>query len=245
MERDYGKEIDMLQNELNHLQSEISKQNKEVERLCRLVESLVNGSSQVRGQGISSNINGTEGNNYSNAPQGILQDLEKHLKDNAKDLNMCPRARELKKKADAEGWKGAIDSYSTFSCNGYGYFTDLPPVSADSLLNLDNDLVARVLSTFSHKQRIAILKAVLEEPLSASQILEKLNMGTTGQVYHHINALLAADLIKQEDNGKYVFKGHRVHAFLLILAGVRHVLDESYSKGSWTVEEAQNTEGNE
>lgn len=58
-------------------------------------------------------------------------------------------------------------------------------------------------------------------------------MGTTGQVYHHINALLSADMIKQEDNGKYSFKGHRVHAFQLILAGVEHVLNERYSKGDW------------
>lgn len=94
MGRNYGKEIDMLQSTLSQLQSEISKQNKEVERLSKLVDSLVNDSGQGKGQGSSA------GN------------------------NKCLRARELKKKADAEGWKGAIESYSAFSCNERGYFTE-------------------------------------------------------------------------------------------------------------------------
>lgn len=148
-----------------------------------------------------------------------------------------PRAKELLKEAEKNGWLGAINSYSAFSCNDHGYFSDLPSVSADSLLERDNDLMARVLSTFAHKQRLAILKTILIKPMSASEILEKLNMGTTGQVYHHINALLSVDMITQNDDGKYAFKGHRVHAFLLILAGVNHVLSERYSKGNWSVEE--------
>lgn len=171
---------------------------------------------------------------------------EAATQDGTQALNKCSRARELKKEADANGWTGALNSYSTYTCNGRGYFSDISSISTDALLEQDNDLAARVLSTFAHKQRLAILKAILVEPLSASEILEKLNMGTTGQVYHHINGLLAADLITQENNGKYAFKGHRVHGFLLILASVRDVLNEKYSKGNWSVqEEVKDTDAGE
>ncbi|UJF31440.1 winged helix-turn-helix domain-containing protein [Paenibacillus hexagrammi] len=58
------------------------------------------------------------------------------------------------------------------------------------LVDLDSDKVAKILSALGHKQRIDILKAVLQQPLTGAELVDRLNMGTTGQLYHHIKALL-------------------------------------------------------
>lgn len=59
-------------------------------------------------------------------------------------------------------------------------------------------------------------------------------MGTTGQVYHHLKALQAADLVTQEERGQFAFTGHRAQGLLMLLAGVRDLLDTRYSAGKWT-----------
>jgi DNA gyrase subunit B len=53
-------------------------------------------------------------------------------------------------------------------------------------------------------------------------------MGTTGQLYHHIKALLGADLLTQEERGgRYTLPGHRALPFLLLLAAASELLDTS------------------
>jgi DNA gyrase subunit B len=64
-------------------------------------------------------------------------------------------------------------------------------------------------------------------------LVDKLELGTTGQAYHHLKALQSADLIKQEERGVYMFKEHRVQSLLMLLSGVADALDDKYSSGSW------------
>lgn len=96
------------------------------------------------------------------------------------------------------------------------------------LLDLDSDKVAKVLSALGHKQRLDILRTVLQEPVSGSELVERLNMGTTGQLYHHIKALLGADLLVQEERGGlYSLSPHRALPLLLLLAAASDLLDTS------------------
>lgn len=98
----------------------------------------------------------------------------------------------------------------------------------DQLLGLDGDRVAKVLAALGHKQRLDILRSVLKEPLSGSELVERLNMGTTGQLYHHIKALLGADLLVQEERGgMYALPSHRALPLLLLLAAASDLLDTS------------------
>jgi DNA gyrase subunit B len=100
--------------------------------------------------------------------------------------------------------------------------------SVSQLLDLDSDKVAKVLAALGNKQRLDILKAVLKEPLTGSEIVEQLNMGTTGQLYHHTKALLGADLLIQEDRGgKYSLPPQRSLPLLLLLAASSDLLDTS------------------
>ncbi|WP_199615235.1 ATP-binding protein [Paenibacillus alkalitolerans] len=96
------------------------------------------------------------------------------------------------------------------------------------LLDLDGDKAAKILAALGHKQRLDILRTVLKEPLTGAELVERLNMGTTGQLYHHIKALLGADLLRQEERGgKYSVPGHRSLPLLLLLAASSDLLDAS------------------
>ncbi len=99
---------------------------------------------------------------------------------------------------------------------------------ASQLLDLDGDKVAKILSALGHRQRLDILRAVIHEPLTGAEIVERLNMGTTGQLYHHIKALVGANLLIQEDRGgKYTLPDHRALPLLLLLASAGELLDTS------------------
>ncbi|MGH2530959.1 MAG: ArsR/SmtB family transcription factor [Thermomicrobiales bacterium] len=147
---------------------------------------------------------------------------------------------ELIRSAKEKGLAGAI-SYAGFYNLGSDdtsresrWVTDFH--AADDLLAQDDQTVARVLAALGNRQRLALLKAILEKPATAAELVERLGMGTTGQAYHHLKALQAADLIEQEERGLFAFKGPRVQSFLLLLAGVRDMLDAQYSSGVWDVE---------
>jgi DNA gyrase subunit B len=96
------------------------------------------------------------------------------------------------------------------------------------LLELDGDKAAKVLAALGQKQRLDILRSVLKEPLTGPELVERLNMGTTGQLYHHIKALLGADLLIQEERGgRYSLPAHRALPLLLLLAATSDLLDTS------------------
>ncbi|WP_274366286.1 ATP-binding protein [Paenibacillus thermotolerans] len=100
--------------------------------------------------------------------------------------------------------------------------------SVDQLLGVDSDKAGKILSAIGNKLRLDIVTAVLHEPLTGPEIVERLNMGTTGQLYHHIKALLGADLLAQEERGgKYYLPPHRTLPFLLLLAACYDLLDTS------------------
>ena len=91
---------------------------------------------------------------------------------------------------------------------------------AATLLATDETEIAQVLSAIGHRQRLAILKLILNQPCSAADLVAALNLGTTGAAYHHLNVLQAADLVTQEERGVYVVQPHRVSVIFAILAGV-------------------------
>ncbi|WP_114383891.1 ATP-binding protein [Paenibacillus prosopidis] len=98
----------------------------------------------------------------------------------------------------------------------------------NQLLELDGDKAAKVLAALGHPQRLDILRLVLKQPLTGAELVERLNMGTTGQLYHHIKALAGADLLVQEERGgSYSLPSHRSLPLLLLLAATSDLLDTS------------------
>ncbi|CAM3523005.1 ATP-binding protein [Marinicrinis lubricantis] len=99
---------------------------------------------------------------------------------------------------------------------------------SSDLSKMDSDKISRILSALGHKQRLDILKSVGAEPLTGAEIVDRLQMGTTGQLYHHLKALLGADLLVQEERGgKYMIPSHRVLPLMFLFAAASEILDTS------------------
>ena len=106
-------------------------------------------------------------------------------------------------------------------------------VATDSLLQLNQDRqVEKVLGSVGNGQRLAILLALLKNPLTANQLVQVLGANTTGQVYHHLKPLVAADLV-HEEKGVYAVIPYRIQGILMLLAGVQNLLDTRYTHGTW------------
>jgi len=100
--------------------------------------------------------------------------------------------------------------------------------SVQQLLSADGEKMAKILAALGHIQRLDILRMVLEKPHTGTELVERLNMGTTGQLYHHIKALAGADLLLQEERGgSYTIPPHRTLPLLVLLAAVSELLDTS------------------
>ncbi|MFB9325090.1 ATP-binding protein [Paenibacillus aurantiacus] len=99
---------------------------------------------------------------------------------------------------------------------------------AEQLLGIDSEKAAKVLGAIGHKQRLDILLAALQGPITGGELLERLGMGTTGQLYHHIKPLVGANLLQQEERGgRYSLPANRVLPLLLLLAAAGELLDSS------------------
>ena len=92
--------------------------------------------------------------------------------------------------------------------------------TVDDLLAVDDDHASRLLAAIGHRQRLAILKMVLDKPTTAADLVGSLDLGTTGAAYHHLNVLQAADLVTQEGRGGFVVQPHRVSALFTMFAGI-------------------------
>lgn len=156
-------------------------------------------------------------------------------------LKKLQKSQELKKLALERGTSGYV-SYTGFfrneafqngsieEENANEAYWGSEGVCTDSLLNLDDRKVTVILNSLANRPRLAILKEILKHPATAAELVERLKLGTTGQVYHHLKALEAADFITN-DGGIFRFRGHRVQSLLMILAGVNDALDETYTHG--------------
>lgn len=134
------------------------------------------------------------------------------------------QAKDLRAMTEQTGQAGFVQHAGYYTSGERGYMWECAPVAAESLLALEDEEVAGVLAALGNRQRLAILKAILKRPASAAELVERLDMGTTGQVYHHLKALHTTGLITQEERGVYAFRGPRVSGLLMMLAAAQNVL---------------------
>jgi len=102
--------------------------------------------------------------------------------------------------------------------------------TVDDLLAVDDDHASRLLAAIGHRQRLAILKMVLDKPTTAADLVGSLDLGTTGAAYHHLNVLQAADLVTQEGRGVFVVQPHRVSALFTMFAGIESAASVSVTE---------------
>lgn len=97
----------------------------------------------------------------------------------------------------------------------------------EQLFAVGTDKLSKILSALGSKPRLDIITNLLNESLTGTEIVEKLGLGTTGQLYHHLKALQGADLLTQDKNGRYALADHRKLPLILLLSAVVDMLDTS------------------
>ena len=74
------------------------------------------------------------------------------------------------------------------------------------------------LAALAHPVRLSILKAILHGKRDTQSLQTLPEMGTTGQLYHHLKELESAGWIRQPRRGEYNLLAERVVPLLAILA---------------------------
>lgn len=135
---------------------------------------------------------------------------------------------------------GAITYIGLFESGGRQSTWIRNEVNTDSLLPLiENKMAEKVLNCIGNSDRLNILLSILKKPMTVAQLVEECGYNSTGQVYHHIKPLIAADLIiediKNTGRGVYVVQPHRVQGIIMLLSGISDMLDPQYTQGNWDI----------
>ena len=91
-------------------------------------------------------------------------------------------------------------------------------VDADQLLDADWDRAADVLAALGHPIRLKLIQGILNGASTTAEIGTLEGLGTTGQLYHHLRALVAAGWLKSTGRGRYEVPADRVIALLVAIA---------------------------
>ncbi len=198
-ERDYGKEIDALREQLENLQDMVqaSLPNKPSAKKLESVQVM---------QGMH--------------PDSRLSDL----------------MEELCHKTEERNGNGLVSYLGIYQSGGRQSNWIRSTVPTEDLLSLiESGIASKVLACIGNPNRLAILLEILRGPKSVTALVEKCGFGSTGQVYHHMKPLLAADIVVEDEHQKgfYVIQPHKVQGVIMLLTGISDMVDETFTKGTW------------
>lgn len=150
------------------------------------------------------------------------------------DENIRACIDNLENIAGENGQTGAITYMGVFASGGRQSTWVRAGVNTDNLLNLISENVAqKVLACIGNADRLKILLALLNRPMTVAELVTECGLNTTGQAYHHMKPLQAADLIAEETKGTYVVQPYKVQGIIMLLAGISDMVDETISQNSW------------
>ena len=152
------------------------------------------------------------------------------------DRQLSEKMKELCIRTEERGVTGLVTYLGVFSSGGRQSNWIRNEVPADSLLALiENRTAEKVLACIGSSDRLQILLALLRKPMTVAELVEACGLHSTGQAYHHMKPLLAADLIAAEENdkGRYVVRPHKVQGIVMLLAGICGMAGETHTRGCW------------
>ncbi|PWL49709.1 MAG: hypothetical protein DBY36_07455 [Clostridiales bacterium] len=206
-ERDYGAEIDAMRREMREIQALLRR------------DTLATGSAEAQTAEWAGHVK-KEGLASRSNPElsAVLDRLE----------NQCGE----------NGGSGRIAYLGVFASGGRQSTWLTASKDTDELLDLiANSTAEKVLACIGSRDRLNILLSLLKKPMTVAQLVAESGYHSTGQVYHHLKPLIAADLVTEdaqnEGRGYYVVQPHRVQGMIMLLAGISDMLDTRYSHGSW------------
>ena len=214
MERNYGKEIDALREQLESLQNMVSPQLDELQAM--VMELLPNKPS-------------TEKLKRVHVMHGMHP-----------DSRLSEQMEELCYKTEEKGVSGLVTYLGVYNSDKRQSNWIRNNVPTDELLSLiERGVASKVLACIGNENRLAMLLEILRGPKTVASLVEKCCFGSTGQVYHHMKPLLAADIVVEDEHqkGVYVIPPHKVQGIIMLLAGISDMVDETYTQGTWETDE--------
>ena len=142
---------------------------------------------------------------------------------------------------DNENRTGSITYLGVFTSGGRQSNWMQNEINTDDLLALvENRTAATVLQSIGNNDRLSLLLAILRTPMNVATMVEKCGFNSTGQVYHHLRPLIAADLVievEEAERGVYAVRPYRVQGIIMLLAGISDLVDTKFSHGEWVDEQ--------
>lgn len=210
MERNYEKEIDALREQMENFQKLISPQLDELRAM--VTELLPNKPSTEKLKRVH-----------------VMHEMHP-------DSRLSEQMEDLCYKTEERGVSGLVTYLGVFNSGGRQSNWIRNSVPADELLSLiESGVASKVLACIGNANRLAILLEILRAPKTVASLVEKCGFGSTGQVYHHMKPLLAADIIVEDEKqkGTYIIQPHKVQGIIMLLAGISDMVDETYTQGTW------------
>lgn len=207
MDRNFGEEIDALRSEIDEIKSLLLKMNEEKE---------------------------ASGKQPKPSDGGEKVGHVQKMKFMHPDESVMKLMSDCENKCGAANLTGCVTYLGVFASGGRQSSWVSKDTDTDALLRLaENGSAEKVLACIGSQTKLSILSALLKKRMTVSELVEKLNLGSTGQAYHHLRTLITADFVQEDEKfkGSYVIVPHRVQGIIMILAGISDLLDERYTSG--------------
>lgn len=151
------------------------------------------------------------------------------------DPNLSAILDRLENTCGADGCSGRIAYLGVFASGGrQSTWVKADQTTDDLLALIENRTAAKVLACIGSNDRLSMLLAILRKPRTVAELVSDCGYSSTGQVYHHLKPLIAADLVIEDKHqrGTYVIQPHRVQGVMMMLAGIADLVDGTYTQGS-------------
>ena len=155
------------------------------------------------------------------------------------DSRLSEQMEELCCKTEEKGVSGLVTYLGVYNSGGRQSNWIRNGIPTDELLSLiESGVAGKVLACIGNSNRLMMLLEILRGPKTVAELVEKCGFGSTGQVYHHMKPLLAADIIVEDgqQKGVYVIQPHKVQGVIMLLAGISDMVDETFTQGKGTWE---------
>lgn len=214
MERNYDKEIDSLRDQIESLQNMVSPQLDELRAM--VMELLPKKPSAEKLERVH-----------------VMHGMHPNRR-------LSEQMEELCYKTEEKGGSGLVTYLGVYNSGGLQANWIRNSVPTDDLLALiESGVAGKVLACIGNSNRLAMLLEILRGPKTVASLVEKCGFGSTGQVYHHMKPLLAADIVVEDEQqkGVYVIQPHKVQGIIMLLTGISDMVDETYTQGAWDTDD--------
>jgi len=173
-----------------------------------------------------------EDSENSSSPGQIVE----KIRDMTDDTVLNSLMERIQDECEKDGSTGRVVYTGVFASGGR-QSNWIGQYNTDRLLELiENRTAEKVLACIGSGDKLNILSALLRKPMTVAQMVSEGGFSSTGQVYHHLNALIAADLVKEDlennNKGVYIVAPYRVQGIIMLLSGISDMLATTYTTGT-------------